>query len=83
MYDMISDLCAVKPLVSFQIKLESIEQNELLKNWLSEALSCFHVRDILLSRFDVKNINDIINAVDGSGISKKICRMRPLGVIKG
>jgi SHS2 domain-containing protein len=71
MYDMISDLCAVKPLVSFQIKLESIEQNELLKNWLSEAISCFHVRDILLSRFDVKNIKDVIMLWMGPGYQKR------------
>jgi tRNA-splicing ligase RtcB (3'-phosphate/5'-hydroxy nucleic acid ligase) len=30
-----------------------------------------------------KNIDDVISVVDGVGISKKVCRMRPLGVIKG
>jgi len=30
-----------------------------------------------------KNIDDVVNAVDGAGISKKICRFRPLGVLKG
>jgi tRNA-splicing ligase RtcB (3'-phosphate/5'-hydroxy nucleic acid ligase) len=30
-----------------------------------------------------KDIDDVIEAVDGAGISKKVCRMRPLGVIKG
>jgi tRNA-splicing ligase RtcB (3'-phosphate/5'-hydroxy nucleic acid ligase) len=30
-----------------------------------------------------KNIDDVISAVNGAGISKKVCRMRPLGVIKG
>jgi tRNA-splicing ligase RtcB (3'-phosphate/5'-hydroxy nucleic acid ligase) len=30
-----------------------------------------------------KDIDDVIGAVNGAGISKKVCRMRPLGVIKG
>ena len=30
-----------------------------------------------------KDINDVIDAVSGAGISKKVCRMRPLGVVKG
>jgi tRNA-splicing ligase RtcB (3'-phosphate/5'-hydroxy nucleic acid ligase) len=30
-----------------------------------------------------KNIDDVISVVNGAGISKKVCRMRPLGVIKG
>lgn len=30
-----------------------------------------------------KDVNDVVNVVHKSGISKKVCRMRPLGVIKG
>jgi len=30
-----------------------------------------------------KNVNDVVNVVHGAGISKRVCRMRPLGVIKG
>jgi len=30
-----------------------------------------------------KDINEVVNVVHGAGISKKVCRMRPLGVIKG
>lgn len=30
-----------------------------------------------------KDINDVVNVVQEAGISKKVCRMRPLGVIKG
>ncbi|MFA4888370.1 MAG: RtcB family protein [Candidatus Omnitrophota bacterium] len=30
-----------------------------------------------------KNVNDVVDVVCGSGISKRVCRMRPLGVIKG
>lgn len=30
-----------------------------------------------------KNVNDVVDVVAGAGISKKVCRMKPLGVIKG
>jgi len=30
-----------------------------------------------------KDINEIVNVVHNAGISKKVCRMRPIGVIKG
>lgn len=30
-----------------------------------------------------KNIADVVEAVDGAGISKRVARMRPIGVIKG
>jgi len=30
-----------------------------------------------------KDVNDVVDVVDKAGISKKVCRMRPIGVIKG
>jgi tRNA-splicing ligase RtcB len=30
-----------------------------------------------------KDVNDVVDVVHNAGISKKVCRMRPLGVIKG
>ena len=30
-----------------------------------------------------KDINDVVNVVHNAGISRRVCRMRPLGVIKG
>jgi len=30
-----------------------------------------------------KDVNDVVGVVVGAGISKRVCRMRPLGVIKG
>ncbi|MFC1699417.1 intein-containing RctB family protein [Candidatus Omnitrophota bacterium] len=30
-----------------------------------------------------KNVNDVVDVVHQAGISKRVCRMRPLGVIKG
>lgn len=30
-----------------------------------------------------KNVNEVVNVVAGAGISKRVCKMKPLGVIKG
>lgn len=30
-----------------------------------------------------KDVNEVVDAVDGAGISKRVCRMRPFGVLKG
>jgi len=30
-----------------------------------------------------KDVNEVVDAVDGAGISKRVCRMKPLGVLKG
>ncbi len=30
-----------------------------------------------------KNVNDVVNVVHEAGISKRVCRMRPLGAVKG
>lgn len=30
-----------------------------------------------------KDVNEVVSVVHGAGISKKVCRMRPMGVIKG
>ncbi|NQT89795.1 MAG: RtcB family protein, partial [Candidatus Omnitrophica bacterium] len=30
-----------------------------------------------------KDVNEVVEAVEGAGISKRVCRMKPLGVLKG
>ena len=30
-----------------------------------------------------KDVNTVVDVVNRAGISRKVCRMRPLGVIKG
>ena len=30
-----------------------------------------------------KDVNEVVGVVDGAGLSKRVCRMKPLGVIKG
>ncbi|MDP3979854.1 MAG: RtcB family protein [Chlamydiota bacterium] len=33
--------------------------------------------------FAYKDVSDVVNVVEQAGISKKVCRLRPIGVIKG
>jgi len=30
-----------------------------------------------------KDVNDVVHVVHNAGIARRVCRMRPLGVIKG
>jgi tRNA-splicing ligase RtcB len=30
-----------------------------------------------------KDVADVVDVLDGAGIAKKVCRMRPIGVVKG
>ena len=30
-----------------------------------------------------KDVNEVVKVVDEAGISRRVCRMRPIGVIKG
>ncbi|MBN1587196.1 MAG: RtcB family protein, partial [Candidatus Omnitrophica bacterium] len=30
-----------------------------------------------------KDVNEVVDVVHAAGISKKVCRMRPVGVVKG
>jgi SHS2 domain-containing protein len=73
MYDLISDIRFIHSLVVLRVKSEGIDKDELLKNWLSELLFYFHIKDMLLSSFDVEKINDksIISVVSGEKRDKK------------
>jgi SHS2 domain-containing protein len=73
MYDMITDIRAIKPVVSFHVQATGMDMEELLKNWLSELLYYFHTKDILLVDFDIKDIsgNNIVSSVSGEGIDRK------------
>ena len=70
MYDIISDIQFINPLISFHVKADGMDKDELLKNWLSELLYYFHVKNILLGRFDIEYISDnnIVSLVAGENI---------------
>ena len=73
MYDIISDIQFVDPLIPFHVKADGLDKDELLKNWLSELLYYFHVKNMLLGKFDIEHISDnnIISLVSGETIDKK------------
>jgi SHS2 domain-containing protein len=72
LYELISDTHLIRPVTSFHIKVDALDRDDLLKNWLSELLYYFHVKDILLSRFEIESINDnsVISIVSGEKIDK-------------
>jgi len=66
--------------------LRSIDVNKLLKE-----LEAKHIFVKASGRGTIaeeapeayKNVNDVVDVVHNAGIAKRVCRMRPLGVIKG
>ncbi|MDD5504575.1 MAG: archease [Candidatus Omnitrophica bacterium] len=67
MYDIISDVSLVRPVRSFFIRSKGMDRDELLRNWLSELLYCFHGKGLLLAEFNVIRLNktDILSRVSG------------------
>jgi SHS2 domain-containing protein len=67
MYDLVADISTIRPAISFPVHARALDIDELLKNWLSELLYYFHVKNLLLSGFsiDVLNDTDIISMVSG------------------
>ena len=72
MYDLIADISSIKPAISINIKTEAQDKDELLKNWLSELLYHFHVKDILFSEFTINQIDDksIVSIAKGEKIDR-------------
>ena len=62
-------------------KNRSISQELLKRGIIVKATG----RDSLAEEMSdaYKDVNDVVNVVAGAGISKRVCRMKPLGVIKG
>lgn len=73
MYELIADIRVVRPTISFDVKAEAQDKDELLKNWLSELLYYFHVKNILFSKFMIKDLTEknIISIAKGEEIDKK------------
>ena len=66
--------------------IRSINANQLIKEL--EAKNIFvkaSGRSTLVEEAPAayKDVNDVVDVVHNAGISKRVCRMRPLGVIKG
>jgi len=66
--------------------IRTINQNTLLKELESKGIIVkASGRETIVEEAPeaYKDVNDVVNVVHNAGISKRVCRMRPLGVIKG
>jgi len=66
--------------------LRGIDLNKLLKDLASKGITVLATgRGTIVEEAPeaYKNVNDVVDVVHNAGISKRVCRMRPLGVIKG
>ncbi|NQT95699.1 MAG: archease [Candidatus Omnitrophica bacterium] len=70
MYELIADINLVKPESSFEVRVEAKDRDELLRNWLSELLYYFNVKEILLTDFVITELDDthIISTASGEKI---------------
>ena len=65
---------------------KSVDLNVLLKNLESKGIIVkASGRSTIVEEAPeaYKDVNDVVNVVHNAGISKRVCRMRPIGVIKG
>ena len=66
--------------------IKSVDLNVLLKNLESKGIIVkASGRSTLVEEAPeaYKDVNDVVNVVHNAGISKRVCRMRPIGVVKG
>ncbi|MCX7926744.1 MAG: RtcB family protein [Candidatus Omnitrophica bacterium] len=66
--------------------LRSLDASKLIKDLESKGIAVFASgRGTIVEEAPqaYKDVNDVVDVVHNAGISKRVCRMRPLGVIKG
>jgi tRNA-splicing ligase RtcB len=66
--------------------LRTIDANKLLKDLEAKGITVLASgKGTLVEEAPqvYKDVNDVVDVVHNAGISKRVCRMRPLGVIKG
>ncbi len=74
MYDLIVDAKTVRPVKSIKIIVKAQDRDELLKNWLSELLYYFHVKETIFCRFDIVKLDK--KNVASIAIGEKIDKSR-------
>jgi tRNA-splicing ligase RtcB (3'-phosphate/5'-hydroxy nucleic acid ligase) len=66
--------------------IRSIDVNKLLKELDSQGIVVLATGKGTIAEeapLAYKNVNEVVDVVHKAGIAKRVCRMRPLGVIKG
>ena len=74
MSDLIADISTIKPVIPVKIKVQAQDRDELLKNWLSELLYHFHVKEMLFSKFDIEIFDD--KTISSVATGEKVCDAR-------
>ena len=72
MYELITDTSKVQLHDFFTVTIQAQDKDELLRNWLSELLYYFSVKEILLREFTIDQIdnNMVVSAVRGEQIDR-------------
>lgn len=72
MFELIAGIDSIKPANAVEITADAADRDELLKNWLSELLYHFHVKETLFSRFEIRELDDnsVISVARGEKIDK-------------
>jgi SHS2 domain-containing protein len=73
MFELITDISKVMPTEAITVEIEADDSDQLLRNWLSELLYYFNVKDTLLCDFKIHKINDkyISSEVKGEKINPR------------
>ncbi len=72
MFDLIAGIEFIKPVKAVKVAADAKDIDELLKNWLSELLYFFNVKNTLFSGFEIEKLSDesIISIAKGENIDK-------------
>ena len=73
-------------LMSRKAALQSDKKHTILRDLAAKGIKVMAAGKGTLAEeapYAYKNVNEVVDVVDKAGISKKVCRMRPIGVIKG
>ena len=73
-------------LMSRTAAIKSDKRHTLLKDLAAKGIKVMAAGKGTLAEeapYAYKNVNEVVEVVHNAGISKKVCRMRPIGVIKG
>ena len=59
LFDIMTDLNKVQERQKVEVQAEGWDREELLINWLRELLDCFHIKKLLLKKFEMVEASEI------------------------
>ena len=67
MFNILADLEGITTSTEIEIKVEALDKEELLVEWLDELLYNFYTKHIIFSKFDIKELTDTKLAAEVKG----------------